>query len=150
MEYFRNSPKGKWVTDPIFPDFQCLDFESCSPLKGWHLQRKKNFLLWCALSFGDDFVFGPSFQPLTYPYASTYKSPREKQGVFDVVPKFSGATEPDMRLVGFIPASPSWCACLMFELCVSWLRASWSFSSGVQESRKDVLGSSALTGLSFL
>lgn len=34
-----------------------------------------------------------------------YKSPREKREVFDVVPKFSGATEPDIRLVGFIQAA---------------------------------------------
>lgn len=114
----RNSPKDKWATDLIFLGFQCLDFESCSLLKGWWLQRTENFLQWCTLSFGDDSVFGPPFQPLTYLYVTIYKLSREKQEVFDIVPKFSAATEPGTRLVGFIPAV-SFLVCLpdVWTLC---------------------------------
>lgn len=120
MEHFRNSPKDKWVTDPIFLGFLCLDFESWSILKGWCLQRKEDFLLWCTLSFGDGFVFGPSFQPLTCPCAINHpgKSGRSLMLYWSsLVPQ---SLTSGLWVLSKLPSS--WCVCLMFELCVSWLR----------------------------
>jgi len=45
------------------------------------------------LTFRSGFGFGPSFQPVTYPYTINCKPPREKPEPLDVVPRSSGATE---------------------------------------------------------